>query len=162
MPEKAAQVMTLTAVIWLKEENKVGQHPGFLSLGAGILFGNYSFSSVVTKNSHYIDYFFLLLENVSPSLLLSFCFLLFLGLFALRSFLLSKHTLLYYKGLHFAGCIQWEAERPEGGKTRVFLSLPLSGSIFGNSFLYLLHGSIPGEIPCSSRSYWVTLACRFQ
>lgn len=40
-----------------------------------------------------------------PFPLLSFCFLLFLGLFVLRFFLLSKHALLYHKRLHFAGCI---------------------------------------------------------
>lgn len=155
VPEKAAQVMTLTAFIWLKEENKVDQGPRFLSLGAGILFRNYSFSLVI-KNSYYIDYFFLLLENGSPSPFFLFAF--FFSQVCLFSDSFFSLSMLFYiiRGFTLQAAFSGRQKGQREGKLEYFSPSLSQVAFLATAFSYLLHGSISGEIPCSSRLYWVT------
>lgn len=135
MPEKAA-------FIWLKEENKLGQHCGFLRQSTGILWQLFLFLDCYKELLLEWLCFFSLLETCArlpPSFLLlhAACPQNQASLPSEPFFSLSKLFCIYILwGFHFAGCIYWETGMLQGGRSynKCFsVSLPNSGSISGNT-----------------------------
>lgn len=118
------KVFTFTAFLWLREESQLVCTLGFSGKVLEYC-DNYPCSRLLQRSPITLTTSFRCWNRLfSP--LPSFCFVLVLGLLALRSILSSQHAPLYHRGLPSAGGgVQWEAGTQREGK----LSLPSSKEV---------------------------------